>query len=174
MPAHTEEEKAALTQTRGRQAAKIKDPEEKKAYIAGSADVDKDFDATAQSTAIQENKQKSQEVLGSMKKGGPIEKTGIYKLHKGEHVIPKESSMASSKGKIPKHGIKHTHTEHHTDGTHTVTHSHHDGTSTSHALPDVAALNDHMTGALSPEPQTEGGMQAAPDAAAAGAAGPMV
>lgn len=30
----------------------------------------------------------AQEVVGSMKDGGMVKKTGLYKLHKGEKVIP--------------------------------------------------------------------------------------
>jgi hypothetical protein len=30
----------------------------------------------------------AQQYAGSMKKGGPVKKTGIYKLHKGERVVP--------------------------------------------------------------------------------------
>lgn len=30
-------------------------------------------------------------VLGTMKKGGKIKKTGLYKLHKGERVVPLSS-----------------------------------------------------------------------------------
>lgn len=169
----TEQDKANLGAYRGRQAAQIKDSEERKKYIADTANVDKDYDATANATAVKDNEIKTQQVLGSLKKGGPIKKTGLYKLHKGEHVVPKEDNpMASSHTKIPKHGVKSSHTQHHHDGTHTVTHQHHDGSESSHALPDVSALNDHMASVLSPEPQEEGGMQAPPEAAAAGAAGP--
>jgi hypothetical protein len=35
-------------------------------------------------------------VMGSMKKGGKIKKTGVYKLHKGEKVVP-VSSLARAK-----------------------------------------------------------------------------
>jgi hypothetical protein len=29
-------------------------------------------------------------IIGSMKKGGPIKKTGLYRLHKGEYVLNRE------------------------------------------------------------------------------------
>jgi len=32
-----------------------------------------------------------QPVLGSYKKGGKVKKTGLYKLHKGEKVVPVKS-----------------------------------------------------------------------------------
>ena len=35
-----------------------------------------------------------QPILGSKKKGGPIKKTGIYKLHKGERVVPAKAQSA--------------------------------------------------------------------------------
>ena len=36
-----------------------------------------------------------QALLGSFKKGGKVRKTGIYKLHKGEHVLNKEQASAA-------------------------------------------------------------------------------
>ncbi len=35
-------------------------------------------------------------ILGQMKKGGKVKKTGNYKLHKGEKVIPAKKSMESN------------------------------------------------------------------------------
>ena len=90
MPGATEDQKAALTTTRGKQAAQITDPDEKKAYIKDSAGVDKDYDATAQATSVKGNELQKRAVMGSMKKGGMVPKTGPYKLHKGEKVIPKD------------------------------------------------------------------------------------
>jgi len=66
----TEQEKAALTTERGRQAAKMTDPVERKNYIAASADVDKDYDKTAQATALKGNQIQRREIMGSMKKAG--------------------------------------------------------------------------------------------------------
>lgn len=84
----TEKQKADLTLERGRQAAQIKDPEERKEYIKASADVDKNYDATAQATAIKGNELQRRAILGSYKKGGTVPKTGAYILHKDEKVIP--------------------------------------------------------------------------------------
>ena len=61
----SEEARAALTTERGIQAAKIKDSSERKAYIAGSANVDKDYERTAEETAGMGKKQQTQEILGS-------------------------------------------------------------------------------------------------------------
>lgn len=38
-------------------------------------------------------------VLGSYKKGGKVKKTGTYKLHKGEIVMPKKMMMKGNKMK---------------------------------------------------------------------------
>jgi len=61
----TEEQKAALTTQRGIQASKMKDSGERKAYIAGSGNVDKDYEGTAEETAGVGKKQQAQEILGS-------------------------------------------------------------------------------------------------------------
>ncbi len=61
----TEEQKASLTQERGRLAANIKDSGERKAFVAGSGNVDKDYQHTAEDTAGQSRKQQTQQILGS-------------------------------------------------------------------------------------------------------------
>jgi hypothetical protein len=35
----------------------------------------------------------------SMKKGGPVRKTGLYHLHKGEHVVPAKSRSGGKAGR---------------------------------------------------------------------------
>lgn len=62
--------------------------EEAKDYIKGSAKVDKDYQGVAEETAGVSKKQQTQEILGSFKRGGKVMKTGAYKLHKGETVVP--------------------------------------------------------------------------------------
>ena len=74
------------------QAAKMSHEDAKK-YVAGSANVDKDYEGTAAETDRTSNQQQTKAVLGSMKKGGKVPKTGVYQLHKGEKVIP--ASMVS-------------------------------------------------------------------------------
>jgi len=59
----TEQEKANMTATRGRQAASISDPDEKKAYIAGSANVDKDYQHTAEETAGMSKRQQTESIM---------------------------------------------------------------------------------------------------------------
>jgi hypothetical protein len=61
----SEEARAALTSERGRQASQIKDSAERKAYVAGSANVDKDFQGTAEETAGEGKKLQTQQILGS-------------------------------------------------------------------------------------------------------------
>ncbi len=61
----TEEQRAAITTERGHQAAQISDPTEKRAYIAGSSGVDKDYDATAQATSAKGNELQRRSILGS-------------------------------------------------------------------------------------------------------------
>jgi hypothetical protein len=59
----TEQEKANLTTTRGRQAASMSDSDERKAYIAGSANVDKDYQSTAEETANVGNSQQKAKIM---------------------------------------------------------------------------------------------------------------
>lgn len=74
------------------------------------------------------------------------------------------------------HGIKHTHIEHHHDGSHTVTQQHEDGTNTSSAKADLDQVHDHLENTMgapnSGEAEANAGpAAAAPMAAAAPAAG---
>ena len=59
----TEQDKANLTATRGRQAANISDSADRKAYIAGSGNVDKDYQGTAEETAGMSKKQQTQQIM---------------------------------------------------------------------------------------------------------------
>lgn len=66
--------------------------------------------------------------LGSMKKGGPVKKTGVYQLHKGEQVVPARAASALGKKKVAKKGsgkIPHRMvTEQMDDGSFQITHEH--------------------------------------------------
>jgi hypothetical protein len=53
-------------------------------------------------------------------------------------------SMAEKKHPAPKHGMKHSHVEHHANGSHTAKHTMHDGSEVSAALKDDDALKQHM------------------------------
>ena len=96
-----EQEKADVTKRRGALAASMQDPEEKKKFIARSADVDKKFDKVSNETTEEGQKQyrdsnmkEAAKVLGSYKKGGKVDKTGAYELHAGEAVLPKDKKKA--------------------------------------------------------------------------------
>jgi hypothetical protein len=99
MPA-TEQEKADLSKTRGVTAAHIPDAAEKRDYIAAQGKAEsKGMDQTKELKQGDFNKRNELAVLGSMKKGGLIKKTGLYKMHKDEIVLP---SPAVLTGKAPK------------------------------------------------------------------------
>lgn len=96
MPKPTEEQQAGLAKTRGVTAAHIKDPAERRAYIekqgkmtsSGSdADIEKNYNQLQEEDA---NERNQLAVQGDMHTGGPVHKSGLYKLEKGEHVIPKD------------------------------------------------------------------------------------
>jgi|GEM_PF-2647828 len=89
----TEEQRAALTQQRGRQASRIKDPGERRRYIAESANIDKNYEGMADRTSAMEGVLDKRELLGDYKKGTKnVPKTGAYKLHKGEAVVPADEN----------------------------------------------------------------------------------
>lgn len=84
------------------------------------------------------NLQKKKEVIDSMAKGGPINKTGLYKLHKGEEVVPADKAesgkldkksmnkateaLGGKKEGGKKHGFGSLQVDHHSNGSHTVRH----------------------------------------------------
>ena len=134
--------------------------------------------------------------LGSYEKGtSHVPKTGIYKLHEGEAVIPKEKNMDSMKDKMtdalggsdkkPKKEIKEMHVRKTANGKHIVTHKHHHPEhhpDEEHSMENMAALHQHMEdhagtpnegeGAESAAPAGAAQMTAAPSPAGAPAAGP--
>jgi len=133
--------------------------------------------------------------LGSFKKGtSHVPKTGLYKLHEGEAVIPKEKNMDSMKDKMtealggeakkPKKEIKEMHVRKTANGKHIVTHKHHHPEhhpDEEHSMENMAALHQHMEdhagtpndgeGAESAAPAGAAQMTAAPSPAAPAAAG---
>ena len=50
-----------------------------------------------------ENARMKRELLGSFEKGGIVKKTGAYKLHKGEEVIPAKKREMAGKMNYKKH-----------------------------------------------------------------------
>jgi hypothetical protein len=87
-----ESERAAMSKTRGQVAAGIRDPEERRKFIARQGGEEasgrENLTALGQDAYRQRN---INAVQGSMKKGGIIRKTGLYRMHKGERVVPKRS-----------------------------------------------------------------------------------
>lgn len=102
----TEAQRATITTERGRQAAKMTNQSEKKAYIAGSAGVDKHYDETAAATSLKGNQQQSQAILGTLHTGGPVMADGAYKLKAGEHVLTAAEATKARKHALMASGIK--------------------------------------------------------------------
>jgi hypothetical protein len=133
--------------------------------------------------------------IGSFAKGtSHVPKTGVYKLHEGEAVIPKDKNMADMKDKMmaslsgddkkPKKEIKEMHIRKTANGKHIVKHVHHHPEhhpDEEHAMEDMGALHQHMEdhagtpnegeGAESAPPAGAAQMTAAPSPAAPPAAG---
>ena len=124
--------------------------------------------------------------LGSYEKGtSHVPKTGIYKLHEGEAVIPKEKNMDSMKDKMtdalggsdkkPKKEIKEMHVRKTANGKHIVTHKHHHPEhhpDEDHAMNDMAELHQHMEDHAGTPNEGEGAESAAPAGAAQMTAAP--
>jgi len=94
--------------------------------------------------------------LGSYKHGTPsVPKTGVYKLHEGEAVIPKEKNPMNAAdamraihgGKTPKKAVKEMHIKATDNGKHIVTHKHHHPEhhpDETHAMGDTDELAQHV------------------------------
>lgn len=102
----TEQDKAAVTTERGKQAAQIKDPSEKKEYIAGSSNVDKDYEGTVTATSVKGNELQRRAVMGSMHNGGPVLADGAYRLKAGEHVLTAPEATKARKHALMASGMK--------------------------------------------------------------------
>jgi len=105
MPQYTEEDRAALAKQRGQLASQITDPKQRQQFIAQQGDEEaqarksgQDLDDLQRKQAEKTYNQTNRIVaLGSYKKGGTIPKTGPYKLHKGEYVVPKKHAAKVKK-----------------------------------------------------------------------------
>lgn len=95
--------------------------------------------------------------LGSFEHGTDhVPHTGVYKLHKGEAVIPKDKNMRDMKDKMvsslsdeegkPKKEIKEMHIRKSANGKHIVKHIHHHPAhpDEEHVMNDMAMLHQHM------------------------------
>jgi len=124
--------------------------------------------------------------LGSFKKGtSHVPKTGIYKLHEGEAVIPKDKNMDSMKDKMtealggndkkPKKEIKEMVHRKTTNGKHIVVHKHHHPEhhpDEEHAMNTMAELHQHMEDHAGTPNEGEGQESAGPAGAAQMTAAP--
>lgn len=97
----TEQEKAALTKSRGAVAAAISDPEKKRKFIADSGKMDKDFEGSKQELTDEgsrqyreANEKAAADVMPKMHKGGVVKKDGPHNLQKGETVLPADEKKA--------------------------------------------------------------------------------
>jgi hypothetical protein len=102
---YNEQDRANLSIRRGKIAAGISDPQARAAYIAAQGNVGTN-NASAQAKLENDtHNDETSKVIGSFKKGGKVKKTGLYKLHKGEEVLPKKKASAMRdilSGKKPK------------------------------------------------------------------------
>ena len=142
-----------------------------------------------QKTAAEEGAKIGMHFMPIMHKGGVVKKTEPVLMEKGEGVIPKDKMKNADLGKMAgakkdeapakkemkgKAKHKHTHIEHHDDGTHTVRHTPKGGgDEVSYSRPDLAGVVDGLhenlgqPAAPAAGPDMAGG---APDAGAAVAA----
>jgi hypothetical protein len=119
----------------------------------------------------------SPNIKGSYEHGTPhVPETGIYKLHKGEAVIPKEKNPMNPFAKItsgdkkPRKALKSIHVHATDNGKHIVTHKHHHPEhhpDTTHAMNSADEVGQHVAAAApSMEPQAppadEAAQQGAP------------
>jgi hypothetical protein len=84
-----EQAEADVSKQRGQTSAYIKDPAEKRAYISRQGEGKTSTSDLKQEDYNMRNKLASQ---GSMKKGGRVKRTGMYKLHKNETVVTAKKS----------------------------------------------------------------------------------
>ena len=88
----SEQVRAAMSQQRGKDAARIKDPEKRRAFVAEQGKQEaagKDFSKIQNETDAYET---GEALKGSFKHGGTAHEEGVYKLHKGEKVMAAEHS----------------------------------------------------------------------------------
>jgi hypothetical protein len=84
----SEESRAAMSRTRGEVAAGMSDQEAKKKFIARQGTEESKGKQDLSGLSEDAFRQRNVNVAGSFKHGGTVPKTGIYKLHKDEKVIP--------------------------------------------------------------------------------------
>ena len=88
----TEFERAEISKRRGQVAAGMRPGEEKREFIARQGREEARGTEDLRSLDEEAYRQRNENaVQGSMRKGGKIRKTGLYRLHRGERVVPKRS-----------------------------------------------------------------------------------
>jgi hypothetical protein len=88
----TEKERAMMSKTRGQVAAGMRPGEEKREFIARQGREEARGREDMQSLEQEAYRQRNvNAVEGSMRKGGKVRKTGLYRLHRGERVVPKRT-----------------------------------------------------------------------------------
>lgn len=139
-----------------------------------------------QKTAAEEGAKIGMKSMPIMHTGGVVKKTEPVLMEKGEGVIPKAKmknadlgKMAGAKKEEPKKSAvkhKHTHIEHHDDGSHTIRHTPRDGgDEVSYSKPDMAGVHqglDANVGQPAAAPMADAGAGAAGGAPMAAPAAP--
>lgn len=88
----TEQERAETSKFRGQVASGIRDPEERRKFVARQGE--EEARGKSDTAALSEDAFRQRNVntvQGSFRKGGKVKKTGVYRLHKGERVVPRKS-----------------------------------------------------------------------------------
>jgi hypothetical protein len=82
-------ERAELSKMRGEHAKKIKDPKERKKYIAlqGEKEVESKRETGKYGASTYDLRNRTVAEPDSYKRGGKVRKTGKAKVHKGERVL---------------------------------------------------------------------------------------
>lgn len=194
----TEQEKAALSRKRGAAAATIKDPEQRRKFIAAQGE--SEYSGTANYPRLERQADdaigtggasedmKSNNLLNAGAAGSVatykngtdyVPKTGLAMLHKGEKVIPAKENKMDAKaamagitgGKKPPKKIKEIRTRKTDDGKYVHTHLHHHPehhADETHVSEDVKAAQAHLA-EQEPNMSAQPPEMASPDVAAAGA-----
>lgn len=87
-----EEARAETSKFRGQVASGIRDSDERRKFISRQGDEEARGKSDTESLKQDAYRQRNvNAVQGSFKRGGRVKKTGVYRLHKGERVVPRKS-----------------------------------------------------------------------------------
>lgn len=165
----TEEQKAQLAKRRGQAAAQIVDPEERRKFI--SAQGDSEAVNKGELGVIKAQKLSEESTLKGYKQGTPyVPETGAAIVHKGERVIPAEKNNpmglaeaalahpAAKEPKKPAKKVKSVHVRRAHKGF--IAENHHESPEhgmEEHALPDMDAVQQHMSDSMGGQGEPEEG-----------------